>query len=400
MNLRERFDLPLRFWIIALIAFVNSVSFTIIIPIIYPYAKQFGLSDFEASLLTTSFALCQFLATPLLGRLSDRLGRKPLLVISLCGTVLANLVASFAAFAWLLFVARIVDGLTGGNISIARAVISDTTDPQQRPKAFGIFSATFRLGFVSGPVLSYFAQSLPTFPGVSSLGMSYFVAAITAAIAVLLSLFLLPETLPKKQDFQLRWRDFGFGKIVRSATSDRFGRIFIQSFLNGFTFTIFTFAFQPFFLNVLNQNARTLAVLFALVGILGVITQLFLVEPLTNRFNLVKILTLALIGRGVLFLLMPTFPDVVAFFIIFAVFGIISSFPRPLLTSIISLRSDPQQQGEILGINTSYISISNALGPAVAGLLVSISYGTPFWVAGFLTILTGIFASTLDEKRK
>ena len=108
---------------------------------VYPYAKQFGLNDFQASLLTTTFALSQFFGTPILGRLSDRLGRKYILVFSLAGTMIANLVASMAATAWLLYIARMLDGLTGGNTSVASAVISDITTPEQRPKAFGIFGA-------------------------------------------------------------------------------------------------------------------------------------------------------------------------------------------------------------------------------------------------------------------
>jgi predicted MFS family arabinose efflux permease len=398
MNLKERFNLPLKFWIIALIAFVNSVSFTIIIPVLYPYAKEFGLSDFQASLLTTVYALSQFVATPILGKLSDRLGRKPLLVASLLGTVGANLIASFTPLAWLLFAARILDGLTGGNISIARAVISDTTSEAQRPKAFGVFGATFRLGFVAGPVLSYIAQSLPTLPGVSSLGMSFLVAAGIALIATLCSIFLLPETLHTTQNVQISWRDFGFGKIVKSAVSPKFGRIFVLSFFNGFTFSIFTFAFQPFLLNVLDRGAQTLAVLFAMVGIIGLLTQLFFLEPITNKFNLIEILSAALLARGTLFLLMPTFPDVAVFFILTAALGVANSFPRPLTTSILSLTSSDREQGEILGINTSYLSISNALGPATAGLLVNWGYGTPFWVAGALTLLTARFAFTLKKK--
>lgn len=104
---RNYLGLPLQFWVVALVAFINAVSFTIIIPILYPYAKQFGLNDFQASLLTTSYAIFQFVGTPILGKLSDRLGRKPLLIVSLVGTVAANMVAAFAGVAWLLFAARI-----------------------------------------------------------------------------------------------------------------------------------------------------------------------------------------------------------------------------------------------------------------------------------------------------
>ncbi|MCG8362761.1 MAG: MFS transporter [Pseudanabaenales cyanobacterium] len=398
MQSKETFNLPLKFWIVALIAFTNSVGYTLIIPILYPYAKAFGLNDFEASLLTTAYAASQFIATPILGRLSDCWGRKPLLVISLIGTVLANIVASLAPFAWLLFAARILDGLTGGNTSIAQAVISDITHPAQRTKAFGIFGATFRLGFVAGPTLSYLAQNLPTPPGVSSLGMGFLVSAAMASIAMVLCLCLLSETLPQRCEFQFTWRDFGLNKVAQSAVNPRLGRIFMATFLSGFTFIIFAFAFQPFFLNVLHQDAKTLALVFAIFGVLGFITQFFALDRLIQRFSLVNILTVTLAIRGIIFLLMPTFPDLLAFFFMIVIFGVINSFPLPLIDSILSLKSQQQEQGKVLGVNASYLSISKALGPATAGMLVSLGYQTPLWVAGVLTWFTAWFALGLRSR--
>lgn len=396
-RLRSQFDLPFKFWIIALIAFINSVSFTIIIPIIYPYAKQFGLSDFQASLLTTIYAVAQFTATPVLGRLSDFMGRKPLLIVSLIGTVVANLLASWTPVAWLLFAARGLDGLTGGNTSIARAVISDTTTPEQRPKAFGLFDAAFRLGFVMGPAISYFAQNMPTFPGVSSLGMSFFAGAAIALLAVILTISLLPETLTEREPLKLSWEIFGLKKIFQSATRPKLGRVFLLTFFSGFTFTIFTFAFQPFFLNVLDQDAQMLAVLFALIGVIGILTQIFAVDPLTKRFNLANILFAAFVGRAIAFLLIPAVPTLTAFVVWLCLLGVANSFPIPLIASILSTNSNPREQGEVQGINASYLSISNAIGPATAGLLVSFSYSTPFWVTGVLTLLVSWFALSLKS---
>ena len=399
-NWREKFDLPPLFWLIALIALINAISFTIIIPLLYPYAKQFGLSDLQASLLTTAFALSQFFGTPILGKLSDRLGRKYILVFSLAGTMVANLLAAVAGVAWLLYAARMLDGLTGGNTSVASAVISDITTPEQRPKAFGIFGATFRLGFVIGPVLSYFAQQLPTLPGISSLGMSFIVSAAIAALASGLTLIFLPETTSAQGNFKLSWNDFAFGKIAKSATRPMLGKLFILTFLSGSTFTIFTFAFQPFFLNVLGQDAKGLAIMFALVGILGFISQVFALEPLSNRFNLIDIIAVSLALRGIAFLLMPTFPTYGAFVIIMVFFGVVNSFPMPLIDTVLSLNSARQEQGEILGINSSYLSMSNAIGPVISGLLVSLNYTAPLWITGGLTILVALFAMNLKSQFK
>ena len=140
-----------KFWIIALIALINSLSFTILIPTIYLYGKQFGLNDFQTSLLFSIYSLAQFFATPIIGKLSDRYGRKPLLIISLAGTVVANLLAGFAPTASLLFFARLLDGITGGNVSVAQAVIADVTTPADRAKGFGIFWGCFWPGICAGP---------------------------------------------------------------------------------------------------------------------------------------------------------------------------------------------------------------------------------------------------------
>ncbi len=400
MNLKDTFDLPGKFWLATLIAFINSVSFTIIIPSLYPYARAFGLSDFEASLLTAAYAASQFLGTPILGRLSDAYGRKPLLVLSLLGTVLANIMAAIAPTAALLYMARGLDGITGGNTSIARAVISDVTTPEQRPKAFGIFGATFRLGFVAGPALSYLAQTLPTFPGVSSLGMSFVVSAGIALVATLLCLFLLPETGTPDQGFRLSWQDFGLKQLATSLADPQYGRLYLLTFLSGGTFTIFTFAFQPFFLKVLEQDAKMLALTFAMVGILGFISQVFGLEPLRRRYRLISILSGTLLLRGGLFLLMPALPNPLIFYFLMGLFGLVNAFPLPLIDAMISMQASREAQGEVLGTNSAYLSISNAVGPAIAGGLVSISYAVPFWVAGLSTILTAWFAATLVSPEK
>ena len=392
--------LPLQFWIVTLVAFINSVSFTIIIPTLYPYAKEFGLSDLAASLLTTAFSLSQFLGTPILGRLSDRIGRKPLLVLSLLGTVVANLLAAVSPFAWWLYLARMLDGLTGGNNSVAQAVVSDMTTPEQRTQAFGIFGGMFRLGFVAGPPLAYFAQTLPPLPGITPLGMSFVVSAMMALVAAILCFVLLPETRPPSRcdlTLKLSLADFGFGRLATSFRRPVVGRIFIMTFLNGATFTVFTFAFQPFFLSVLGQDTKNLAFAFVLFGILAFLSQVFLLEPLRKHINLVTLLVAALIMRGILLILYPSFPTIQVFWVLLVFFGIVNAFPMPLIDSLLSLRTSKDEQGEVLGTNSSYLSIANAIGPAISGVLVTFGYGMPFFVAGGLTLAIAFFAFSLNS---
>src|SRR6266446_1565743 len=140
--------------IIALIAVVNMLGYGIIIPILYAYSKKFGLSDFQNGLLFAMFSICQFISTPIIGRLSDIYGRRPLLLISIAGTAVSFFITAFAPNAAFLFIARALDGLTAGNIPVAFAVISDSTKPEDRPKAFGLIGAAFSFGFVFGPAIA------------------------------------------------------------------------------------------------------------------------------------------------------------------------------------------------------------------------------------------------------
>ena len=194
------------FQVAALITFLNALSATILIPVIYLYARAFELNDLQAGLLLSTFSAAQFFATPVFGKLSDRLGRKPLLVVSLVGTMIANFVASTAAFmpvtigCIVLFSARFFDGMTGGNVSVAQAIVSDVTEPKDRAKAFGFFGAAFGMGFVIGPVISLCAiKATESLGEKASLGSAFFASSIMAAIALGMTIVFLPETLPPEK---------------------------------------------------------------------------------------------------------------------------------------------------------------------------------------------------------
>ncbi len=369
-------------WIIASIAFVNALSFTILIPILYLYGRQFGLNDLETSILFSLFSLAQFFATPVFGKLSDRFGRKPLLIISLAGTVFANLWAGAATAAWMLFCARILDGITGGNASVAQAVISDITDEQNRARGFSLFSAAFGLGFVLGPVISLFAQQI-------SLGAAFYAAAAIASLALLMTIFLLPETL--EQRVHTNVLDLGLETLVTGMFIPRVGILLIINLLIGTTFSMFTFAFQPYYLEVLGQNNQSLTLMFVLYGTLGVIMQTVGVPFLTRRFKLTRLFFLALLVRSLSFILMPIWPILAYFVTVTAVFSILNSLVQPIISTMISLNTRPEKQGVVLGLNASYLSISNAIGPVLAGLMVSqvnpITYGYPLSLAGICTLL-------------
>src|SRR4051812_6748486 len=142
--------------IISLIALVNMLGYGIIIPILYAYSKKFGLSDFDNGLLFAIFSICQFISTPIIGRLSDKYGRRPMLLISIIGTAVSFFMTAWAPNAFILFLSRALDGLTAGNIPVAFAVISDTTKPEERARAFGLIGSALNFGFVFGPAIAAF----------------------------------------------------------------------------------------------------------------------------------------------------------------------------------------------------------------------------------------------------
>ncbi len=383
------------FWIIALISFINSLSLTILIPTLYLYGRQFGLNDFQTSLLFSIYSLAQFFATPIIGKLSDRFGRKPLLVISLAGTVVASFMAGTATNAPFLFLARFLDGITGGNNSVAQAVISDVTNSENRAKGFGILGAAFGLGFVLGPAISLLAQHF-------SLGASFIAAGIIALVALVLTIFLLPETLKTKAEKAHNIFDLGLGNLIKGLAIPRVGILFVINFLIGTTFTIFTYAFQPYFINVLKQDNKSLTLLFISFGVLSLVMQTWGIQVLIRRFSLAFILFIALFARGLSFVLMPIWPVVFYFVGVTILFSIFNSLVQPMINTLISLNARPEDQGTAMGINASYLSISNAIGPVVAGMLIRQSdpstYGHPLYLAGGLTFLVLLVAVFTRKK--
>lgn len=378
------------FWITLYIAFANSLSFTILIPILYLYGREFGLTDFQTSLLFAMYAGAQFFATPVLGKLSDRFGRKPILLLSLGGTVIANLLAGTASTAGVLFFARFLDGITGGNVSVAQAIVSDITPPENRANAFGLFGAvTFGLGFIVGPAISLLAQQF-------SLGAGFLVSSAIAFVALIITFFALPETLQTRAAKAQNLLDIGLGNLLKGLTMPKLGILFVINFLIGTTFTIFTFAFQPYYIEVLHQNNQSLTLLFMVFGILSVVVQAKGIAWLVQRFSLVRILFSGLLARSLTFVLMPAVPNIIYFIAVSLVFSIFNSLVQPMITTLISLNAKPEVQGTALGLNASYLNVSNAFGPVIAGAIVHqgnpASYSYPLYLAGILTFSVLIFA--------
>src|SRR3990167_3980575 len=373
--------------IISLIAVVNALGYGIVFPILYSYSVRFGLSDFQNGLLFASFSVCQFLATPIIGRMSDKYGRRPMLLFSLVGTALSFFTLAFAPSVLFLFLGRMLDGITAGNIPVAMAVISDTTEPKDRPRGFGIIAAFFGFGFVFGPTISALTVGIsPSLP--------FIIAGIISIVAVLATFFFLSETNKHIGRIQHHGKLFDFGKLIKAASDPNVGPTLLITLFYFMAFFQFIYAFQPFTIKVLGLSPNQIAALFTAFGVIGLISQLFLVQRAVKMLGLKRAYSMAFLVVIFCFFVMFLNKLLIPFIIVNFILGFANSLIQPLTTTILSNETDSASQVSIMGLNSSYMSIGQIMGPILGGAFASIALPLPFLAAG----LTALFCFYLSFK--
>lgn len=371
--------------IIALIAIVNALGYGIVIPILYSYSKHFGLTDFQNGLLFSIFSICSFIATPLIGRLSDKYGRRPLLIISILGTVVSFFLQAFAPTALFLFLARALDGLTAGNISVASAVISDTTTIENRAKGFGIIGASFGFGFVFGPAISALTVGIsPSLP--------FIIAGIITLIAAVITILFLPET--NKHIGQIEHKKlFDFSKLWHALFDPSVGPTLLITLVYFLAFACsIIYGFQPYAKKVLGLSDVQISLFFVIFGIVGLLTQLILVQGITKMVGVKKAFSGSILVVAVSFLLMFLTRSMILFVVANIILGVANSLVQPLIQTILSRETDEKSQGTMMGLNASYMSIGQIFGPIIGGFIASISIPSIF-LAGVTFTLVCFFLS-------
>ena len=363
--------------VVSAVAIVNALGYGIIIPILYSYSQKYGLSDFENGLLFSIFSICQFISTPVIGRLSDKFGRKPLLTISITGTAVSFFMAAFAPSAIFLFIARALDGLTAGNLPVATAVISDTTTLKNRARGFGIINASFGFGFVFGPAISAATAGF-------GLQIPFIIAGIITTIAVLMTIFILQETNKFTGKVQ-KGKLFDFPKLMHTLTDKNIGLTMLVTLIYSFAFGMLIYAYQPFTVKVLNLTPNIISVTFMIFGIMGLISQLILLPRLAKLVGDKRSLELALVATAGTLLAMGLVKNFAVFVGIVIALGLVNSLIMPFITTILSKETDEASQGSIMGLNSAYVSIGTIFGPIVGGALATLSTRLPF-AAGSLFV--------------
>jgi DHA1 family tetracycline resistance protein-like MFS transporter len=367
-----------RLLVIFLIVFVQVVGGMMVLPILPLYAeREFKMSASAITLLNTSYFIAQFLAGPYLGRLSDKYGRIPILLISQVGTVISLIMLGFGNSVWMLFAGRILDGITGGNYIVAQAYATDVTPAKDRTQVFGYIFLAFGLGFVVGPAMggilsSYFGYHTP-----------YIVAAVASAIVVLMTYFMLEETITPdkvKNGEEKQKNGMSFGELIQnlpfvSIVLIAFGAQFAFSMLQS-TFSLFgkavLFADQP-------QNAELgVGLLYACLGVGQTFTQLILVKQLVKRFGESPLVFIGgiirMLSLSVFVILATPASSVLTLFL----FASGTGTQMPALQALVTRTVPESQRGEVLGIYQSATSLSLIVGSALAGILFEIQPIMPY----------------------
>ena len=364
--------------IIFLTIFVNLVGFGIIIPLLPFYAVTFGASPFVIGLLFAVFSLCQLVAAPLLGDLSDRRGRRPVLIFSLVGTVVSFVMLALAHTVWMLFFARIVDGLSGGNISTARAYVADITEPKDRARAYGLIGAAFGLGFILGPALSGMLA------GVSYTAPIWAAAAITLVAAVMAWMWL-PETVHRAQA--------GTGNPLRSLPAllhrPLIRRVLAIDFIYWLAFAVFQTTLSLFAALRFHFGPVETGYLFAAFGLLGAIIQGGFIRHVVHRLG-DKPTFLTGLAFGTFGLIAVAAAHSVGTFALALVpVAIGMGFGHPTMSSLVSLVARGDEQGRVQGSASAVESLGRTIGPIWGNAsLQHLGESTPYISAAGLLLAT------------
>jgi DHA1 family tetracycline resistance protein-like MFS transporter len=338
--------------VIFLTIFVNLVGFGIIVPLLPFYAETFGASPLVIGLLFGVFSLCQLVAAPVLGDLSDRYGRRPILILSLAGTVVSFVMLAVAHSLTMLFAARIVDGLSGGNISTARAYVADVTEPKDRAHAYGLIGAAFGLGFILGPAIS------GALAHISYTAPIWAAAAITV-VATAMAWLWLPETVHRAH----AGTGMPFRNLAMMIGRPGLRRVLVIDFGYWFAFAIFQTTFALFAARRFGFDAPQTGYFFAAFAALAAVVQGTLIRPIVGRLGDKRTLMLGLICAAA-GLIAATLTSSVPWFAVSLVplaLGI--GFGHPTMSSLVSRAARGDEQGRVQGAASAVESLGRTIGP-------------------------------------
>ena len=395
---------------IFLIVLVDILGLTIILPLLPFYAEHFGASAQTATLLISTYAVCQLIAGPLLGRMSDRTGRKPLLLVSQLGTFVGFLILANAWALWVLFLSRIIDGLTAGNLSLAQAYIADVTAPKERTKAFAVIGIAFGIGFLIGPAASgYLSQFGYQWP--------IYLAAALSLTSIICTATLLPKVPPHPEGEEQivpgsateaepvapggkRLSILAWDQYLQYFRRPGLGSLLWQFFAFCCCFSMFTSGFALFaeHREQLHFGVKQVGYVFAYAGFLGIILQGGLIGRLAKRFGDAALVSAGFLGAAIGYYVLSASYGVPVLLVAATISSVGTGLLRPALTSLITQQVSRYEQGTVLGLNQSLMAVAQIAAPALAGFLINRGW-LSVWAATAATLaVVGLLMSRKDAQ--
>ncbi len=351
--------------IILLTVFISMVGFGIVIPVLPLYAERYGASGLEIGLLVATFSACQFFFAPVIGRLSDRFGRRPVLLVSVLGAAVGFFIMGWAVALWMLFLGRLIDGISGADIGTAQAYMADITSPEERSKSMGMIGAAIGAGFVFGPAIGGFMAGIdPAAP--------FFTAGVLALINALLIWLRLPESLHHETRNSAA-ANKPLSELLKHVQGGVYVRVVLSYFLAICGFSVMTTVWALFLKHVYDYDAQSAGYLFAYIGVIGVIMQGGVLRRLLQRGRGEKVIVLI----GCLILAastawLPATANLTTLLLASAGIAIGNSLITPVLNGMASRTVDAAWQGRALGFLQSGGSLGRTVGPLLAGWLLSV----------------------------
>jgi MFS family permease len=359
---------------VVLITEVLGVS--LILPFLPFYAQEFGASPLVIGLLLTMFSLLQFVTAPVMGKLSDHYGRKPLLLISQFFTFISFLILGFANSLWMIFLSRIIDGMFGSNYTISQAYLTDISSKRDRSKAFSISGIAFGLGFLVGPGMGGFLSQI-------SFQLPSFLSAAVSFATLLIIFFFLPETIKRKKKIKIDLRLFHFDDFRKFMSDKKLSPRMWEFFTYALSFAVWVSVFALFAQMQLGFNATDIGYSLTYMGFLSIIVMVML-PKMINLVGEKKLKYLGVITIMIGMILSAFIYDWFGFIILMSLFAFGSGISRPVLQGNISRMASSKEQGSLMGVVNSLHSISQIIGPMVGGFVIN------YMFPGFLGIISAV----------
>jgi DHA1 family tetracycline resistance protein-like MFS transporter len=371
-------------FVVLFTVFVDLVGFGIVLPILPYYAERFGATSLEIGAIISSFSLAQFIFAPIWGRISDRVGRRPVILVSLFGSLASYLLFARAQTLWMLLLSRALAGVAAANIAAAQAYVADVTPPEERARGMGLIGAAFGFGFTVGPFLaSKVAPLSAAAPG--------YLAAGLALVNLVLASFFLPESLrPESRALPRRGLSRrALGRVFASPVLTAVSMTFIAISFTGSAFT----SMMPLFLaRRLTMAPAEAANIFALVGATMAIMQWLAVHPLSRRFGERTLAILGVTGMAATLCLLPSSAAIGSLVLLLLLYAVSAAVVGPSAMSLVTFVADARQQGEVIGVVQSLASLSRVVGPVWGGLVMGhFGVGAPFYSSSIVCALASVY---------